>query len=331
MAEFRARANGMRLLSTSWNRNTIVNSQADWSPWTQKEERSIDPPGTEVRFSRVSLSNPSTNSRILRDATQKGNQYSFESLDYILTEGEASPGLGPAWISIETYRGNLAGNPAANVYEGLVTEASREERSLGTVNNSWIATGTWDFKDLEAAQTSSGAYHKVLTAASDRFVGNDSADTMNAGLESDVLIGNGGNDYMIGGAGDDIVDGGSGDDQIFDSLGINRLTGGPGADRFYSWATSGNGRWVQSKPELYWGKRIVETGSGKKTQYFVDPNVDIVEDFNIDEDLLYISGRSRFVVKTDGVEIWDGKRNITTFLSGINDYQFLHQVRELPW
>jgi hypothetical protein len=334
MAEFRARANGMRMLSTSWNRNTIVNSEADWSPWSKQEGQSSDPPANTITFSRYSFSNPSTTSRVLYNAIQKGGSYNFNRLDYNLTEGEFDKDSNPEWISAETYEGNLSGDPSASKYGGSVTRMSREERSLGAVNNSWVATGTWELDELQSAQTTSSEYHTVLTASSDRFIGNDFVDTMNAGLENDILTGNGGDDYMIGGAGDDIIDGGTGDDQLFDSIGINQLTGGPGADRFYAWSTSGNARWTQNKPEVFWVTRKVSVGSKgskKTTEYLFDPNVDIIQDFNIDEDLLYISGRSRFVVKSDGVEIWDGKRNVTAFLAGINDYQFLHQVRELPW
>lgn len=335
MAEFTARANGMRLLSTSWNRNVILNAQTSWGPWILGEATANSAYGEGLSRSRYSSDRSNASAKNFYATNQKQNKISFNTLESILIEGDSPSKQAPSWIAVETYTGNFSTTKKLDEYNGAVQTISREERSEGVINNSWSAKGSWDLKELQQSQGTSLAYHRVLTAGRDIITGGEFGDTMHAGLSNDQLFGNEGSDYLIGGAGNDRVYGGPGDDQIFDSEGINYLEGGPGADRFYAWTTGSNGYWVDKKPKTFWKTRTIKTnepGNKPRKQYFVDDNVDIITDFNVDEDLLYISQSSAFRVTPAGVQIWNSnERNLVAFLAGMDDYQFLHQVRALPW
>lgn len=332
MAVFQARGNGMRLLSTSWNRNVIFERETDWqAPFRGAAFSEIY--GQGIKIQKDAVDGARTSAMNFYEPSGNDGRLSFDVMQSVLTEGISTTSDIPAWTAVETYQGAFTGDLNTDTYAGTVRELSREERSAGTVNNSWNATGSWDLATLLGARSTSSAYHRVVTAGRDELIGSDFGDTMNAGLRNDVLNGYGGDDYLIGGPGDDQVRGGLGDDQLFDSFSINHLNGGEGADRFYVWSTENDGTWTRKKPDLYWDTRVIKSkGKGKIKQYFVDRNVDIIEDFNIDEDLLYISGSSTFRIRPDGVQIWDSSgTNVTGFLEGLTDYQFFHQVRELPW
>ena len=98
-------------------------------------------------------------------------------------------------------------------------------------------------------QLDGGSGHDIL----DGGTGND---TLIGGTGNDTLLGGGGNDNLNGGDGNDTLNGGDGNDQLSGGLGVDTMTGGIGRDIF----------------------TITQTGG-----------VDIITDFNRDEDLIFLS------------------------------------------
>lgn len=85
--------------------------------------------------------------------------------------------------------------------------------------------------------------------------GGISIDTETGAYITMELKGNGGNDTIKGYLGDDILKGGEGDDDLFGMAGYDELTGGSGADKFHFDSLS---------------------------------DLDLIEDFNIGEDKIYL-------------------------------------------
>jgi len=92
------------------------------------------------------------------------------------------------------------------------------------------------------------------------LTGSDASDGAGNGL-ANVLRGNGAQN---------VIDGQGGDDRLFGGLGVDRLTGGAGADRFYFDSAYGGG------------------------------NVDVIEDFSVADDSIYLSRAIFTGIGTDG-------------------------------
>ena len=91
------------------------------------------------------------------------------------------------------------------------------------------------------------------------LAGNAGVNAISAGGGDDTLLGLSGNDQMAGGDGGDVLDGGDGSDRLEGGLGSDRMTGGAGADRFV-YSTAGS------------------------------TDVDVITDFNVDEDRIVLDG-----------------------------------------
>ncbi|MCR5880289.1 FG-GAP-like repeat-containing protein [Phenylobacterium sp. J367] len=68
------------------------------------------------------------------------------------------------------------------------------------------------------------------TAASEGFMGDNDAETINAGAGNDTLVGGGGQDYLRGDEGDDRIAGGDGFDDTHGNMGNDTVSGGQGPD-----------------------------------------------------------------------------------------------------
>lgn len=94
--------------------------------------------------------------------------------------------------------------------------------------------------------------------------GNDGDDRLNGGSGDDVLVAGDGDDELTGGSGDDRLAGGDGDDRLSGGSGDDRLDGGEGDD--------------------------VMTGGGGEDNFVFGSGDDRVTDFDVDEDLIDLSG-----------------------------------------
>jgi len=105
--------------------------------------------------------------------------------------------------------------------------------------------------------------------------GSNFDDTLTGAANNDLLEGNGGSDSLTGNAGDDTLRGGDGDDTIDGGDGNDSLSGGEGAD------TLDGGS----------GDDSLAGGSDADTFTFASAHGnDVITDFNVDEDVLDLTG-----------------------------------------
>lgn len=94
------------------------------------------------------------------------------------------------------------------------------------------------------------------------------SDTIIGTAQGDAIDGYFGDDLIRGGRGDDLIWGGSGNDRLYGNGGQNNLNGGPGFDSFYTKANPGR-------------------------------SIQIVQDYAVGEDTLYIRGDLSLVTTRD--------------------------------
>ena len=75
------------------------------------------------------------------------------------------------------------------------------------------------------------------TAAAEGFMGDNDAETVNAGGGNDVIVGGGGQDFLRGDDGDDRIAGGADFDDVHGNMGNDTVSGGTGGD----WVVGGKG------------------------------------------------------------------------------------------
>jgi Ca2+-binding RTX toxin-like protein len=128
------------------------------------------------------------------------------------------------------------------------------------------------------------------------FAGEGGDDLLVGALGDDTLNGEGGDDTIQGGAGNDTISGGNGDDELFgnsgrdtltgeagdDTLdggaGADTLTGGPGADTFtFELAQDGT-------------EQAAENDFNTASDVFAGGEMDVITDFNAEEDTLQFDG-----------------------------------------
>ena len=115
----------------------------------------------------------------------------------------------------------------------------------------------------------------------DVAVGGDEVDIISGGAGVDNIMGAEGTDFMFGGMGDDIVRGGEGDDVVVGNEGSDILISGEGSDIYEFFADQ-----------------------------FVEGDVDIILDFEIERDALVVIGSTNVdynaqtgLVSVDGAEV----------------------------
>ena len=121
----------------------------------------------------------------------------------------------------------------------------------------------------------------IFSDTNDVAVGGDEVDIISAGGGDDNIMGAEGTDFMFGGMGDDIVRGGAGDDVVVGNEGSDVLISGEGSDIYEFFADQ-----------------------------FVEGDVDVILDFEIDRDSLVFIGSTEVayndqtgLVSVDGTEV----------------------------
>ena len=142
----------------------------------------------------------------------------------------------------------------------------------------------------------------LLRQGNDVFDAGGGDDVVFGGDGDDALKGSSGFDKLFGGDGDDLLNGGSGDDRLKGGAGNDQLVGGPGRDQF------------------------VFAAFGDKGSGFA--GADVIDDFNVDEDVLSIVGgyifvrlQSQITDEAKGVKITYAGNGATIFLKGISKQQ----------
>ncbi len=165
--------------------------------------------------------------------------YVFQNIDLNLGPENVDTGdtiidtSGTDTIAIASFGGALIGDGNLAVWRAV------DNLALGYANNntfsSLVVTGHFALQPVEYIHFIGGATlqahnfvladtpYRLRTAAdpapagNDFFVGADTPEALEGGVDNDVLYGNAGNDTLTGGAGDDLLRGGVGDDTyIFD-------------------------------------------------------------------------------------------------------------------
>ncbi|XWN32681.1 MAG: calcium-binding protein [Devosia sp.] len=125
-------------------------------------------------------------------------------------------------------------------------------------------------------------------AGSDTLVGGDGADALRGGQDNDRLSGANGDDTLVGGAGADVVKGGEdndrlmggdGHDILFGGEGDDTLDGGRGSDRL-------NGGAGDDLLDGGAGQDRLMGGQGRDTFVLQSDGIDIVVDFQTDDDMI---------------------------------------------
>lgn len=156
-----------------------------------------------------------------------------------------------------------------------------------------------------ASQTVGSFSYQGISLTFRDFLGDPSAaaakmlqdsDTIIGTTQADVLDGYFGDDVIRGRKGDDAIWGGAGNDRLFGNGGRNTLNGGPGSDSFY-----------------------VKVNPGR--------SVNIVEDFSLTDDVLYIRGdigNVSYVALDGSLALYQTNAdNPFAILSGISESQLL--------
>ncbi|WP_300074641.1 calcium-binding protein [uncultured Ruegeria sp.] len=118
----------------------------------------------------------------------------------------------------------------------------------------------------------------------DTIYGGADADRISGGAGNDDVRGDDGHDWIYGGEGDDFLRGNDGDDVIHGGEGNDTLKGGDGKDEL----DGGSGDDVLTGGS---GNDTLTGGSGSDTFVFKeDSGEDTITDFNVDEDVIAISG-----------------------------------------
>lgn len=129
----------------------------------------------------------------------------------------------------------------------------------------------------EAADFSGGTGDDLLVGgiANDTLLGDSGSDTVQGSSGDDSVAGGDGNDQLLGNRGRDTLTGEAGDDTLDGGAGRDTLTGGPGADTFTF--------------EL---AQDVDTdaGNGSASDVFAGGEMDVISDFNGEEDTLQFDG-----------------------------------------
>ena len=125
-----------------------------------------------------------------------------------------------------------------------------------------------------------------------------------AGSGDDVANGGGGDDIIGGGAGADTLSGGELNDTIYGSDGDDSIAGGDGKDILYG-GTGGDRVSGGNGDDMLWGGTGADTltgGDGVDTFAFTaGSGLDIITDFNADEDVLMLAGTTTDFVKPEDV------------------------------
>jgi Ca2+-binding RTX toxin-like protein len=99
---------------------------------------------------------------------------------------------------------------------------------LGDGDDQWTgATG----RRVDGSTVRGGAGDDIIRAGALAFAGGgDGDDTVNAGIDGEIVDGGAGDDVLHGGAGDQILRGDDGTDTLYGGPGADTLSGGPGTD-----------------------------------------------------------------------------------------------------
>jgi Ca2+-binding RTX toxin-like protein len=250
-----------------------------------------------------------------------GGKYEASELLFAYTDG-----LGSGTLSQKSarYSGNLTIKSDLSSVTGTVTGIEENENNQ---EYSYLS-GSWEMSKLSNPNVSQA--FDYIVSGSDVFTGSAYDDRIEGRAGNDNIIGGAGNDFLAGGIGDDIITGSDGNDQISDASGLNYLNGGAGSDRFYIQITGSSGRWQRTHSGTYWDIRSVKRRVGGKlkrvNEFFVDNNVDIIEDFSLSEDSLYVRGSGAvYDPRPEGIQIWDqSETNVISFIAGMTESQYLN-------
>jgi hypothetical protein len=251
-----------------------------------------------------------------------GGGYAASELLFAYTDGLTSETLSQ---NSARYSGNLTLKSDLSSITGTITGIEENQNNQEYT----YLSGSWDMSRLNNPDVSQA--FDYIVSGNDVFTGSAYDDRIEARAGNDNISGGAGNDYLVGGIGDDIISGGDGSDQLSDASGLNYLNGGSGADRFYLQVTGSAGRWQKSHPGMYWDVRSVKRKVGGRKrrvkEYFVDNNLDVIQDFNPSEDALFLRPGSEGSYESlpNGIALWNkSETNVIGFISGITESQYLN-------
>lgn len=228
------------------------------------------------------------------------NQSDLEiSADAGMVFASAVVGLDPAWgpdfeetVVVEGASASELLFSAANGTTTVSTETASMDL-VGDISNydsdyfvfsdgSKLGLGT-QADDLVSA----ASYGHVAANANNQILGFDGNDRLIGGNGNDVISGGNGLDSLKGGSGDDVIFGDGGDDRLIGDGGNDILNGGDGKDLFLD--TGGSDWLIGGKG----GDRFIFRSSSTDQQDF-----DVIEDFNVAEDMISIGNRSIAAITT---------------------------------
>lgn len=132
----------------------------------------------------------------------------------------------------------------------------------------------------------------------DTMSGGDGNDTINGNADHDLMFGGAGNDVVIGGWGDDSLYGNADDDKLYGFGGDDLLSGGTGDDTLCGGTGDDKLHGEDGDDVLYGnaGNDILTGGDGADQFVFVKGQdldldyVDVIKDFNVEEDTIVFEG-----------------------------------------
>ena len=145
----------------------------------------------------------------------------------------------------------------------------------------------------------------------DLIDGGAGEDLIRAGKGRDIVIGGDDNDLIFGNNGKDLIDGGSGDDTIFGGKGNDTILGSSGEDIMFG------GK----------GNDVFEFD----VQNFNDESIDLIGDFNLEEDAFIIKGLSHndeIVIDKDDFLSFNGMRVVNLNAMSKNDLKDMNMSQD---
>lgn len=221
-----------------------------------------------------------------------------------------SPGFISGGIGSDTLYWNHNGAPAAGTFNGMKFDLLNGEVSILKPGETQVINFLSSIENVKA------------TSYSDNIIGTNNANVIASSLGVDVIEALGGDDHILSGSDPDIVFGGSGNDIVKGQFGNDTLYGGSDNDTIFG---GNNDDFISgdSGADIIIGGLGVDRMAGQAgadtfvfgendtPDYFITGQSDIIDEFRVNEDQLFIPANLTFggnsaYVEVGEYSVWQG-------------------------
>jgi Ca2+-binding RTX toxin-like protein len=176
---------------------------------------------------------------------------------------------------------DLSNDPNDRGYGSLIGQTTNGKEFAYYIDTQAVQKGSMKVFD----------HRKISLNPGNSYVGTDKADLLTGSKNNDTILGKGGNDSLNGGQGDDLLNGESGNDRLDGDNGNDRIIGGSGSN-------------------------VLNGGAGRNT-FVVGKGEDTIEDLNLNNDAIELSGNYQIVALGSDSKINFKKNDFSVVILGI--------------